>query len=290
MAKILIVDDHERNRYIRGAILRRAGYETIEASSGQEACATCQADQPDLMLLDIHLPDITGYEVCRQIRSNAATSSIMVIQISASSVELRDALIGLEGGADDFLMEPVEPELLVAKVRSLLRLRIVEERLRRSNDDLSRFALVASHDLQEPLRAVVAFTELLNQRYRSKLDQQGQEYLDCIIGGGRRMSALIHDLLDYSRISGSAAEEGSVDVAKVVAQTQTWLKDRLESAKGVITVGPLPRISGAEVRVAQLMRNLIENAIKYRRPDVPLEIHVAATQSGRDWIFSVADI
>jgi signal transduction histidine kinase len=289
MAKILIVDDRERNRYIRARVLMQAGYEILEASSGRDALEKCNAERPDLVLLDIHLPDFSGFEVCRRIRASPATASIMVIQISASAVELRDALAGLEGGADDFLMEPIEPELLTAKVRSLLRLRNVEERLRRSNDDLARFALVASHDLQEPLRSVVAFTELLNQRYRSKLDAQAGEYLDSIIGGGRRMSALIRDLLDYSRISGSSAEEQMVDLSKVVAQTQAWLKAPLEAANGSITAEALPRVIGTEVRITQLIRNLIENAIKYRRTDVPLEIHVGATQSGCEWVFSVSD-
>src|SRR4051812_27818275 len=121
MFKILIVDDNELNRYIRSEILTRGGYEVFQAASGREALSLCVQNRPDLVLLDIHLPDINGFEVCRRIKTNPDTASMMVMQISASAVELRDAVTGLDGGADDFLIEPTEPELLLAKVRSMLR-------------------------------------------------------------------------------------------------------------------------------------------------------------------------
>lgn len=245
---------------------------------------------PDLVLLDIHLPDISGFEVCRRIKMDPETASIMVMQITASAVELKDALAGLNGGADDFLLEPVEPDFLVAKVRSLLRLRMAEERLRRSNNDLARFAFVASHDLQEPLRAMVTFAQMLDRDYRSRLDEKAAEYLNFIITGGQRMSALIRDLLDYSRISSNSQEETQlIDMTRVVNETREWLRERLSDTNGTIQCGPLPVIRGPEVRVAQLVRNLIENAIKYRRAEAPLEIRVSAKPGRGEWIFTVSD-
>jgi two-component system sensor histidine kinase/response regulator len=290
MPRVLIVDDSELNRYIRSEILRQAGYESLLAATGSEALSMCMTEKPDLVLLDIHLPDVSGFEVCRRIKTNPETASVMVMQISASTVELKDALAGLNGGADDFLLEPVEPELLVAKVRSLMRLRTMEERLRRSNEELSRFAFVASHDLQEPVRNVVTFAQMLDRDYRAKLDERGAGYLNFIISGAQRMTMLIRDLLDYSRVSaGSPDATQKVHVSRIVEQTRDWFQEKLKEASATITHDPLPELEGVEVRIAQLFRNLIENAIKYRRPNVPLEIHIGVRAAKREWLFAIAD-
>jgi signal transduction histidine kinase len=290
MSRILIVDDVELNRYIRGEILRQAGYVGLHAATGAEALEKCITEKPDLVLLDIHLPDVNGFEVCRRIKANPETASVIVMQISASAVELKDALNGLNGGADDFLLEPIEPDLLVAKVRSLLRLRTVEERLRRSNEELSRFAFVASHDLQEPLRNVVTFAQMLDRDYRDRLDERGIGYLNFIINGGKRMNMLVRDLLEYSQISSNGDDANrKVEMTKVVDQTEDWFREKLVQANGKITCGHLPVIQGVQVRIAQLVRNLIENAIKYRRPEVPLEIHVSARPLKREWVFTFSD-
>ena len=289
MGSVLIVDDREINRYIRSEILRNAGYESIEASTGLSALELCVSAAPDLVLLDIHLPDISGFEVCKRIKKNPDTQSIMVMQISASAVELSDALTGLDGGADDFLLEPIEPALLVAKVRSILRLRATEEKLRRSNNDLAQFAFVASHDLQEPMRAVTIYAQMLERDYRDRLDETGRMYLDQIIAGGRRMSALTRDLLEYSRVSSTEDRSAqSVDLNRVVAETREFLGNRLQEG-GTVESDSLPTIQGPEVRIAQVFRNLFENAIKYRHPDRPLCVQVTATSRSRDWLVAVAD-
>src|SRR6476469_10023029 len=101
MPTVLVVDDHVINRYLRAEILTRAGYVVIHAETGTQALEFCRSQKPDLVLLDIHLPDINGLEVCNRIKREPETASTMVIQISASAGELKDALAGLEGGADD---------------------------------------------------------------------------------------------------------------------------------------------------------------------------------------------
>jgi two-component system sensor histidine kinase/response regulator len=289
--KILVVDDREINRYIRGETLRKAGYHVVETSTGSETLKRCLQDEPDLVLLDIHLPDISGFEVCRRIKQDAKTASIMVIQISASTLEMKDQVRGLDGGADDFLLEPIEPELLVARVKSLLRLRSVEERLRRSNNDLAQFAYVASHDLQAPMRAVLVSAQMLQRDYRSKLDERGTTFLDHIIAGGQRMTDLIRDLLEYSTVSSlvSTEEYQAIEMSRIVIETKEWLKDRLEETRAEITCSDLPVIRGPRVRVSQLMRNLIENAVKYRREAVEPRVRISAERGDHEWIFSVAD-
>lgn len=119
---ILNVDDHEAARYARGRILRQAGYETLDAATGSEALRLAQERQPAVMLLDVHLPDISGIEVCRHIKTNPATASIMVMHTSATFTSAQDAVRGLEGGADAYLPEPANPDVLLANVNALVRI------------------------------------------------------------------------------------------------------------------------------------------------------------------------
>src|SRR3954454_2779336 len=107
-ARILNVDDREVNRYIRSQILRAGGYEILEAATGREALEKTVFERPDLVLLDVHMPDISGLEVCRLIKTDHRTSGVMILQLSASAVEFTDAVRGLDQGADDYLIEPVE--------------------------------------------------------------------------------------------------------------------------------------------------------------------------------------
>lgn len=134
-SKILVVDDTEATRYAIVRTLRANGYETIEAATGAEALELATKEKPDLVTLDIHLPDILGFEVCRRIKSNPTTADIPVLQVSASFVTSKDRIHGLEGGADSYLTHPFEPPVLLATIRALLRngqllneLRISEER------------------------------------------------------------------------------------------------------------------------------------------------------------------
>jgi PAS domain S-box-containing protein len=131
---ILNVDDHEAGRYARSRALRNAGFEVLEASSGAEALQLVNSQRPPLVLLDINLPDMTGYDVCREIKSASATSGILVIHVSATFVKGSDQRRGLEGGADGYLAEPVDPDVLVATVNAYLRLRSTEEALRESEE------------------------------------------------------------------------------------------------------------------------------------------------------------
>ncbi|MDZ4801369.1 MAG: ATP-binding protein [Bryobacteraceae bacterium] len=288
--RILNVDDRDLNRYLRSEALRESDYEIIEASRGREALQKAVSESPDLVLLDVHLPDVSGLEVCRLLKSDQRTSGIKVLQISASAVEFTDAVIGLDIGADDYLVEPVEPELLRAKIRSLLRLREAEQSLRRSNDDLKQFAYAASHDLQEPIRVLSAYSELLGRRYASQLDETGTLYLKYIVEGAQRMSRLVSDLLDYSRLSADMDQDPQlVSVENVLNRVLQTLKAPIDQSQTAITWDPLPQIEGNETRLTQVFTNLIGNAIKYGRPGIPPEVHIAVQARGPEWLFCVRD-
>jgi DNA-binding response OmpR family regulator len=139
---ILNVDDNEVNRYIRTQILQNAGFHVTEAATGQDAIKRFLADKPLLVLLDINLPDMNGKDVCRSIKA-VASNRALVVHISATHVGSADQARGLESGADGYLCEPVEPELLVATVRSFLRLRTAEARLQDSEERLKLAQTIA---------------------------------------------------------------------------------------------------------------------------------------------------
>jgi PAS domain S-box-containing protein len=134
---ILVVDDHESSRYTRSKSLRRAGFEVLEAGTGRAALEIVAKERPSLVILDIHLPDIDGFDVCRQIKADPATSVIPVLHMSATQVGAPDQVRGLEGGADGYLVEPVVPDVMVATVRALLRVRNAEDELRKSRRSLT---------------------------------------------------------------------------------------------------------------------------------------------------------
>ena len=129
---VLAVDDEPTNRYTVSRVLSQAGYKVIEASTGEEALRFIQSERPDLVVLDVRLPDISGYEICQRIMDDPTTASTLVLLVSATFVNSRDAVRSLDGGADSYLTQPVEPPVLIATVGALIRLRRAEEALRES--------------------------------------------------------------------------------------------------------------------------------------------------------------
>src|SRR5262249_54891072 len=153
-SRILNVDDYIPGRYARTKILQQAGFSVIEAGTGSETFQAVADHRPSLILLDVNLPDMTGFEICRKLRDNPDTGAAPIIHISASSVQNVHMVNGLEAGADAYLVEPVDSTVLVATVRAFLRARRAESELRKTNEELEWFTHRAAHDLNEPLRAI----------------------------------------------------------------------------------------------------------------------------------------
>ncbi len=163
------------------------------------------------------------------------------------------------------------------------------ERLRASNEELQRFAYVASHDLQEPLRSIVSFSQLLDRRYRGRLDQDADEYLGYVVEGGRRMQALIQDLLQVSRVETGAKPLMPTETGEIVADVVRSLGMPLSEAGGSVVVDPLPTVLADPSQLELVFLNLIGNALKYRRPGVAPAIRVSAERAGAFWRFAVED-
>ena len=160
--------------------------------------------------------------------------------------------------------------------------------LARSNEELQQFAYVASHDLQEPLRMISSYTQLLERRYRDRLDSDASEFMDFIVDGAARMKQLIEDLLAYSRVGTRGRPFQSVDCEAVLDKVLTNLRGAIEQSAARITHDPLPSVVGDAGQLVQLLQNLIGNAVKFRGEAAPL-VHVGARSCGGGWQFSVKD-
>jgi PAS domain S-box-containing protein len=167
-------------------------------------------------------------------------------------------------------------------------LRKKTEELARSNEDLEQFAYVASHDLQEPLRMVTSYVQLLSKRYKAKLDADANEFIDFAVDGAVRMRKLINDLLTYSRVGTKGKELSPTDSEAVLAQSVNDLKVTIEENGALVTHDPLPTVMADNSQLEQLFQNLIGNAIKFRSSEPP-RIHLSASRNGKGWVFSVRD-
>ena len=179
-------------------------------------------------------------------------------------------------------------ENITERKRAEEKLKLILADLERSNKELEQFAYVASHDLQEPLRMVSSYTQLLARRYQGKLDAAADEFIAYAVDGANRMQGLINDLLAYSRVGTRAKGIEPTDCTAVLDQALANLKAAIEKSGAVVTHDPLPTVMADDLQLVQLLQNLIGNAIKFHVEKPPC-IHVSAEQKGSEWVFSVRD-
>lgn len=160
--------------------------------------------------------------------------------------------------------------------------------LKRSNAELEQFAYVASHDLQEPLRMVTSYTQLLAKRYHGKLDADADEFIRYAVDGATRMQRLIRDLLTYSRVTTKGEVFERVDCKELLKGVLSNLRLAVEESRAVVTQGALPIVMADGAQLGQLLQNLIGNAIKFRSEEAPW-VHVSAEHRNNEWLFSVRD-
>ncbi|MBE9208268.1 PAS domain S-box protein [Nostoc sp. LEGE 06077] len=206
-------------------------------------------------------------------------------------------------------LQQAKVELEIKVEERTAELQKLNEELRNSNQELEQFAYVASHDLQEPLRAVTGYSQLLVEEYQERLDESAQEYLDYIIDGAKRMQQLIQDLLAYSRVGTRGREFTPTDCNAVVGEVLRNLDVAIAESQAIITCDPLPNILADKTQLIQLFQNLIGNAIKFHRKDIPPRIHISVLKEEKSrgvgeedfiqdsalntspyvWLFSVRD-
>ena len=290
---ILHVDDSDANRYVVSRVLTQAGFAVVEGVSGRDALEKV-AQNPDVVVLDVRLPDISGVEVCRQIKSDPATSAIPVLHLSASYTSGGHKAEGLDAGADAYLVRPVEPIELIATVNALLRQRRIEQALRASEarfrlladertrlleaeraarEDAERanrlkdeFLATLSHELRTPLQSILGWAQILGSGRLAPED--AHHGLETIERNARLQAKLVEDLLDMSRIIAGrlVLDVKRVDPAAMIGAALRAIVPAAE-AKGVVLErsieAPPMTLRGDAARLKQIVANLLSNAVKF---------------------------
>lgn len=189
-------------------------------------------------------------------------------------------------GATQDVSQQKETEALLVELNNRLKRRA--EELANSNIELERFAYIASHDLQEPLRMVTSFLQLLKKRYVEKLDETADQYIAFAVDGAERMKTLIMDLLDYSRVGSNTEPNENVDLNILIEEVKGVFSKTIDESKAHITVGPLPIVKGNRTQLLQLFQNLIGNAIKYQKDESPV-IQISCTEQEEEYLFEIKD-
>ncbi len=272
-ATILNVNDDDATRYLSTRTLRMAGYRVLEAATGEEALKLAAQERPDVVVLDVKLPDISGYEVCKRLRAQPHTASIAVMHTSATFVTPDKKVRGLEGGADAYLTEPFEGEELIATVRSLLRMRRAEQDLRRRAEHLTEadrrkdlFLAMLAHELRNPLAAITTAVSILERR--ATVEAKDARMVSIIQRQTNHLARLVDDLLDVSRLTRGKVElrQARVDLRGVLEQVLTVFRPQAES-KQLELESSLPAVplwmEADTTRLVQVFTNLLDNALKY---------------------------
>ncbi|WP_249222763.1 response regulator [Noviherbaspirillum sp. L7-7A] len=288
---VLNVDDNDGARYAKTRILTRAGLTVIEAASGSEALQMANEHHPDLVLLDMKLPDIHGMEVCRMLKRDAATGSILVLQTSASYLSSADKIRALDGGADNYLFEPIEPEELVANVKALLRLGRVERQLRDADRQKDEFLATLAHELRNPLGPIRNAVELLRQ-LGNDAPQQQEQARQTIIRQTNHLVRLVDDLLDVSRINQGkiTLRREPTELAAFIGTALETVQPIMESRRHALSVTLPPQrvtLHGDNVRLAQIIGNLLHNAAKFT--PVGGQVALTAALQGDMLVIRIAD-
>lgn len=282
------------------AELRRAGFEVSAdvVDTRERVRERLGKTSYDVILADYSLPTFRGMDTLDILREKNLNTPLILVTGALSS---ETAVECVKQGAMDYVLKDHLARLDISVRRALEEVRLRQERahaheqlankveeLARSNYDLEQFAYVVSHDLQEPLRMVASYTQLLSERYRGQMDSAADRYISYAVDGATRMQALLEDLLAFSRIGRSGAAPAPTDVNSAINEVLKNLVHTLKEHSVTVTCNPLPTILAHHFQVVQLFQNLIGNAVKFRAKRNPC-VTISAEQKGHEWLFSVFD-
>lgn len=288
---ILNVNERETARYYASMTLSRAGFRVLEAGSGADTLRIAQQLLPDLVVLDVHLPDLDGHAVCRMLKGDERTSSIAILQTSADYLGVSSKVLGLDSGADGYLAQPFEPGELVATVRALLRARAAEriavEAQRKSEQALRQrdeFLGMASHELRSPASTIQLQIQTLLRRMKAEGSIPAevlQRKLELLHGAAQSLTGLLNNLLDLTSLQDGRLllHTEEIDLAVVAHQVaERYAEPAAKVGSEVRVHAPAP-VAGRwdRTRMEQVVTNLLGNALKYAS-GAPVEISVLPWQ------------
>ena len=294
---ILIVDDKTENLFSLKTLLQLNAFEVDTALSGEEALKKILKNEYELIILDVQMPGMDGYEVAEAISGYSKSKNIPIIFLSAVNIDKRFITKGYASGGIDYVVKPFDPDLLILKVKTFHRLykqtqelaRIqatleqkVEDRTREllqmnrelelSNTELQQYAYIASHDLQEPLRKILTFSRMIQERFADN-QPDALPFLNRVINASERMRKLIDDLLNYSKLTASAVFKNT-DLNEILSGTLSDLELNIKDKNVQLVIEDLPQVDVIPGQIRQVFQNLISNAIKFSKKDERPLIHI----------------
>jgi signal transduction histidine kinase len=298
--RVLLVEDDPDDRELILHELEKSEFEITADVAGtvDELRQRVRTNCPDVVLADYNLGQWRGTEALEILRQEGLDIPLILVSGSLGDVT---AVECIKQGVTDYVLKHALARLPAAlrgavkeknareeRKRAQASLAQKVEELARSNRDLEQFSYVASHDLQEPLRMVAAYTQLLAERYRGKLDDQADKYINYAVDGAMRMQSLIQDLLAFSRLGRQRNAVAKTDCSVLVERAIASLQVAIQESGAVVTHGPLPLLMANSSQLQQVFQNLVGNAIKFRDGKPPV-IHISAEKRETEWMFSVAD-
>ncbi|MBL7920169.1 MAG: response regulator [Bacteroidia bacterium] len=317
--KILLVDDREDNLMSIEAILGTDGYSFVKANSGRQALKILLTEFDfALILMDVKMPNLNGFETAELIYEREKLKHIPIIFITANNFGDENIFKGYRSGAVDYIYKPINPELLRAKVSVFVDLykknhkllqqeqtlknvnksleseinerKVSEEkvnelnhkllqnieRLESANKELDRFAFMASHDLQEPLRKIITFSDRLSSKYTGKLDEEADMYINRIQSAAERMRALIKDILALSKIVANKDSFIETNLNTLVNEVISEMDMGIKEKEAKILVEKLPSLVINPVLMRSLFQNLISNSLKYSKKNIKPIIRISS--------------
>ncbi|MBP1222455.1 sensor histidine kinase [Flavobacterium sp. 1355] len=308
--KILLVDDKKENLLSLQVVLADRGYQFVEATSGKDALRILLKNQDfAIILMDVQMPLMDGFETAELIRQSDKLKHVPIIFLTANMNTTEYIFKGYQSGAVDYMIKPLSPEILQAKVMVFTELfrknqelqkkeeetnalneiilkankelavqnAAIEkhaEELRKKNMELDAFTYISSHDLQEPLRKIQTFTNLILSNEYPNLSENGKLKFDRILYATNRMRELINSLLTFSRATLLDRKFESVDLNSIIDDVKEALRENLLEKNAVIITDFHDKAKIIPFQFVQLMENLIHNAIKFSQPDLPLKVTI----------------
>ncbi|OGG44548.1 MAG: hypothetical protein A3F84_03655 [Candidatus Handelsmanbacteria bacterium RIFCSPLOWO2_12_FULL_64_10] len=272
--KILMVDDEPRNLRILEGILAPLGYDLHRAENGAGALEQVASDLPDIILLDVMMPGLSGFDVCRRLKSQPETQLIPVVLVTALAD--RDSKVtGIESGADDFISKPVDPNELRARVRSLLRIKSLHDELQQRYEDLRRLEVMREtltqmivHDLRNPLTAMKGGLEMLEMRRYISEEKTAQKYLRILTRGAQTLIDMTTAILDLAKLEAGEMQLdlNKVDLGQILADVEVGMGSLLDHKRLTFEAdlsGDLPSLRADGESLRRILVNILGNAITF---------------------------
>jgi len=292
-AELLIVDDTLENLRLLSRMLAEEGYRVETASSGARALATAQANPPDLVLLDIKMPEMDGYEVCAALKADERTREIPIIFLSALD-ETYDKVKAFTSGGVDYIIKPFQFEEVLARVETHIALMNLQRQLQQANrelqkrlEELDAFAHTVAHDLKNPLTRIIGYAELLEGEFDTLPEEDLRGFLGVIARGGRKMENIINELMLLASVREGEVESQPLDMSDIVKEVQRRLGHVIEGSQAqIIEPESWPAALGHGPWIEEVWLNYISNAIKYSGREPRLELGGAVEPGGaaRFWV------